>query len=187
MHRVLLDGSAPQDNPFAGRPGVYATIWSYGNRNPQGLAFHPVTGELWESEHGPRGGDELNVIAPGRNYGWPVVTYGINYDGTPISDKTEQEGMESPVVQWTPSLAVCGMAFYTGDRFAGWKNDLFLGGLVGQQLRRLVIEGHKVVHQEVLFRKLGRVRSVVNGPDGYLYVALNMPGRIVKLVPAPSA
>ena len=185
VHRVLLDGSAPQDNPFAGRPGVDATIWSYGNRNPQGLAFHPVTGELWESEHGPRGGDELNVIAPGRNYGWPVVTYGINYDGTPISDKTEQEGMESPVVQWTPSLAVCGMAFYTGDRFAGWKNDLFLGGLVGQQLRRLVIEGHKVVHQEVLFRKLGRVRSVVNGPDGYLYVALNMPGRIVKLVPVP--
>ena len=184
VHRVMDDGSAPKDNPFVGKAGADPTIWSYGNRNPQGLAFHPVTGELWESEHGPRGGDELNRIEPGKNYGWPAVTYGINYDGTPISDKTEAPGMESPVVQWTPSLAVCGIAFYTGERFPGWKNDLFLGGLVGQQLRRLVIEDRKVVHQEVLFRKIGRVRSVVNGPDGYLYVALNNPGRIVRLVPA---
>jgi len=183
VHRVMPDGSVPRDNPFVGRAGADATIWSYGNRNPQGLAFHPVTGELWASEHGPRGGDELNWIQPGHNYGWPVATFGINYDGTPVSDKTEMEGMDGPVVQWTPSLAVCGMAFYTGDRFPGWKNDLFLGGLVGQQLRRLVIEGHKVVHQEVLFRRLGRVRAVVNGPDGYLYVALNMPGKIVRLVP----
>ena len=185
VHRVMEDGSVPKDNPFVGRAGADPTIWSYGNRNPQGLAFHPVTGELWESEHGPRGGDELNDIRPGLNYGWPLVTFGINYDGTPISDKTEMEGMESPVVQWTPSLAVCGIAFYTGDRFPEWKNNLFLGGLVSQQLRRIVIDGHKVVEQEVLFRKLGRVRSVVNGPDGYLYVALNNPGRIVKLVPAP--
>jgi glucose/arabinose dehydrogenase len=185
LHRVMDDGSVPKDNPFVGRPGVDPTIWSYGNRNPQGLAFHPVTGELWESEHGPRGGDELNVIRRGLNYGWPLVTFGINYDGTPISDKTEQEGMESPIVQWTPSLAVCGIAFYTGERFPGWKNDLFLGGLVGQQLRRLVIRDGRVVQQELLFRKLGRVRTVVNGPDGYLYVALNNPGRIVRLVPAP--
>ena len=185
IHRVMRDGSVPKDNPFVGRAGADATIWSFGNRNPQGLAFHPLTGELWASEHGPRGGDELNWIQPGHNYGWPVATFGINYDGTPVSDKTEMEGMDSPVVQWTPSLAVCGMAFYTGERFPGWKNDLFIGGLVGQQLRRLVIEGHKVVHEEVLFRKLGRVRSVVNGPDGYLYVALNMPGKIVRLVPAP--
>jgi aldose sugar dehydrogenase len=185
IHRVMRDGSVPKDNPFVGRAGALETIWSYGNRNPQGIAFHPVTGELWASEHGPRGGDELNWIQPGHNYGWPVATYGINYDGTPVSDKTEMEGMDGPVVQWTPSLAVCGMAFYTGERLPGWKNDLFLGGLVGQQLRRLVIEGHKVVHEEVLFRKLGRVRAVVNGPDGYLYVALNMPGKIVRLVPAP--
>jgi glucose/arabinose dehydrogenase len=184
IHRVMPDGGVPKDNPFVGKAGADATIWSYGNRNPQGLAFHPVTGELWASEHGPRGGDELNWIQPGHNYGWPVATHGINYDGTPVSDKTEMPGMDDPVVQWTPSLAVCGMAFYTGERFPGWKNDLFVGGLVGQQLRRLVIEGHKVAHEEVLFRKLGRVRAVVNGPDGYLYVALNMPGRIVRLVPA---
>jgi glucose/arabinose dehydrogenase len=184
IHRVLDDGSAPKDNPFASRPGAIPTIWSYGHRNPQGLAFHPVTGELWASEHGPRGGDELNRIERGRNYGWPVVTFGINYDGTPISARTEQEGMEPPVVQWTPSLAVCGIAFYTGERFPGWKNDLFVGGLVGKQLRRLVIENGRVTHQEILFRGLGRVRDVVNGPDGYLYVALNQPGRIVRLVPA---
>ena len=184
IHRVFDDGSVPKDNPFVGRAGALASIWSYGHRNPQGLAFHPVTRELWASEHGPRGGDELNRVARGRNYGWPAVTHGINYDGTPISDRTEQEGMESPVVQWTPSLAVCGIAFYTGDRFPGWKNDLFVGGLVGKQLRRLVIEGGRVTHQEVLFRGLGRVRDVVDGPDGYLYVALNQPGRIVRLVPA---
>jgi len=185
VHRVLDDGSVPKDNPFVGRRGALGSIWSYGHRNPQGLAFHPVTGELWASEHGPRGGDELNRVEAGRNYGWPAVTYGINYDGTPITDKTEQEGMEPPIVQWTPSLAVCGIAFYTGDRFPGWKNDLFVAGLVGKQLRRVVIDGNRVVHQEVLFRGLGRVRDVVDGPDGYLYVALNQPGRIMRIVPVP--
>ncbi len=185
IHRVLEDGSVPKDNPFVGRPGAVATIWSYGHRNPQGLAFHPLTGELWASEHGPRGGDELNRVAAGRNYGWPAVTHGINYDGTPISAHTEREGMEPPVVEWTPSLGVCGIAFYTGDRFPSWKNDLFVGGLVGKQLRRVVIENGRVAHQEVLFRGLGRVRDVVDGPDGYLYVVLNQPGRIVRLVPAP--
>jgi len=183
IHRVLADGGIPKDNPFLGREGAISSIWSYGHRNPQGLAWHPITGELWASEHGPRGGDELNRIQAGRNYGWPVVTYGINYDGTPITDKTDAPGMEPPVVQWTPSLAVCGIAFYTGDRFPGWKNDLFVAGLVGKQLRRLVIEDGRVSHQEVLFRGLGRVRDVVDGPDGYLYVALNQPGRIVRLVP----
>jgi glucose/arabinose dehydrogenase/4-amino-4-deoxy-L-arabinose transferase-like glycosyltransferase len=183
IHRVHDGGSVPKDNPFAGREDAVATIWSYGNRNPQGLAFHPVTGELWASEHGPRGGDELNRIEPGRNYGWPVITHGINYDGTPISDRTEQAGMEQPVAQWTPSLGVCGIAFYTGERFPGWRNDLFVAALVGQQLRRVVLDGTRAVHQEVLFKGLGRVRDVVNGPDGYLYVALNQPGRIVRLVP----
>jgi glucose/arabinose dehydrogenase len=185
IHRVQGDGSAAKENPFAGREGALATIWSYGHRNPQGLAFHPVTGELWAAEHGPRGGDELNRILPGRNYGWPVVTFGINYDGTPVSALTEKEGMEPPVVQWTPSIAACGIAFYTGDRFPGWKNDLFVTGLVGKQLRRLVIENGRVTHQEILFRGLGRVRDVVDGPDGYLYVALNAPGKIVRIVPAP--
>jgi glucose/arabinose dehydrogenase len=184
IHRVRDDGSVPKDNPFAGREGAMASIWSYGHRNPQGLAFHPVTGELWSSEHGPRGGDELNRVVAGRNYGWPAVTFGINYDGTPISADTEREGMESPAVEWTPSLGVCGIAFYTGRHFPDWKHDLFVGGLVGKQLRRLVIEDGRVTHQEVLFRGLGRVRDVVDGPDGYLYVALNQPGRIVRLVPA---
>jgi glucose/arabinose dehydrogenase len=186
IHRIHDDGRIPKDNPFVGRPGALPSIWSYGNRNPQGLAWHPVTGELWSSEHGPRGGDELNRIEPGRNYGWPVITYGMNYDGTPITDKTEQDGMEQPVMQWTPSIAVCAIVFYTGDRFPGWKTDLFVTALGGQALRRLVIEGKRVVHEEVLFKGLGRVRDVVNGPDGTLYVVLNDPGRIVRMVPAPS-
>jgi len=184
IHRVRDDGSALPDNPFAGRPGAVASIWSYGHRNPQGLAFHPETGELWASEHGPRGGDELNRVLPGRNYGWPLATFGINYDGTPITDRTGGEGLEPPVTEWTPSIAPCGIAFYTGDRFPGWKNDLFVGGLVGKQLRRVVLDGSRAVHQEVLFRGLGRVRSVVDGPDGYLYVALNQPGRIVRIIPS---
>ncbi len=188
IHRILDDGRIPKDNPFVGRAGALGSIWSYGNRNPQGLAWHPVTGELWETEHGPRGGDELNVIEPGHNYGWPVITYGINYDGTPISDKTEQAGMDQPVMQWTPSLATCAIAFYTGDKFPGWKNDLFLTTLVAQELRRLVVDGHKVLHQEVLIRNSGRIRDVLTGPDGFLYVVFNDPGRIVRLVPAtPSA
>ena len=185
IHRIQDDGRVPPDNPFVARGGALGSIWSYGNRNVQGLAFHPVTGELWASEHGPRGGDELNLVEPGHNYGWPAITFGINYDGTPVSDRTEQEGMEQPVVQWTPSIGVCGIAFYSGDLFPRWKNDLFVTGLVGQELVRLVITGHKVVHQEVLFRKIGRVRTVATGPDGSLYVVLNNPGRIVRLVPAP--
>lgn len=185
IHRLGDDGRVPPDNPFVARAGALGSIWSYGNRNVQGLAFHPVTGELWASEHGPRGGDELNVIEAGRNYGWPAITFGINYDGTPVSERTEQEGMEQPILQWTPSIGVCGIAFYTGDRFPQWKNDLFVTGLVGQELLRLVTSGHRVVRQEVLFRNIGRVRTVTTGPDGYLYVVLNNPGRILRLVPAP--
>jgi aldose sugar dehydrogenase len=185
IHRVRDDGSPLPDNPFASRPGALPTIWTLGHRNPQGLAFDPRTGELWSSEHGPRGGDELNRIRRGLNYGWPLVSFGIDYDGRPISPLTERADLESPVVQWTPSIAVCGIAFYTGDRFPAWKGNLFVGGLVGKQLRRLVIEGDRVTHQELLFRGLGRVRSVVDGPDGYLYVALNQPGKIVRLVPVP--
>ena len=184
IHRILDDGKIPKDNPFVGRPGALPSIWSYGNRNVQGLSWHPVTGELWATEHGPRGGDELNRIEPGHNYGWPVITYGINYDGTPITDKTEEPGMEQPVAQWTPSLATCAITFYTGDKLPGWKNDLFLTALAFQELRRLVLEGNQVAHQEVLIKNAGRVRDVVTGPDGFLYVVFNQPGRIVRLVPA---
>jgi aldose sugar dehydrogenase len=184
IHRVHDDGRVPADNPFARTPGAVGQIWSLGNRNPQGLAWHPVTGELWSTEHGPRGGDELNVIEKGKNYGWPAATFGINYDGTPITDRTSAPGLESPVSYWTPSAAPSGIAFYTGRRFPGWTNDLFVAMLAEHELRRLVVSGRTVTHQETIFKGFGRVRHVVDGPDGLLYVALNDPGRIVRLVPA---
>jgi aldose sugar dehydrogenase len=183
VHRVNEDGSIPPDNPFVHRPGVLPSIWSYGHRNPQGLAFNPITGELWETEHGPRGGDELNILYAGHNYGWPVITYGMNYDGTPIADHTAQEGMDQPMTYWVPSLAASPITFYTGDRFPHWRNNLFPGSLAAQELRRLVLDGHSVTHQEILFKGIGRVRHVVNGPDGYLYLVLNQPDRIERLVP----
>jgi aldose sugar dehydrogenase len=183
LHRVMDDGRIPPDNPFVDRAGAVKSIWSYGHRNQQGLAFHPTTGALWSTEHGPRGGDELNRIVPGHNYGWPVITHGMNYDGTPMTDRTEQAGMDQPVVQWTPSIAVSGIAFYTGDRFPQWKHHLFATALAGQQLLRLEIEGDRVVRQEVMWRGYGRVRDVVNGPDGLLYVVFDDPGKIVRLAP----
>ena len=184
IHRVMDDGTVPADNPFAGTAGAVGSIWSYGNRNPQGLAWHPVTGALWSSEHGPRGGDEINVIERGQNYGWPTVTGGINYDGSPISSRTDAPGLVSPIVTWTPSVAPSGIAFYTGDRFPRWTNDLFVAQLLGQSLKRLKIDGLAVTEQETVLSGYGRVRHVINGPDGLLYVALNDPGRIVRLVPA---
>ena len=152
VHRIHDDGGVPEDNPLAKRAGAMPTIWSYGHRNPQGLAPHPVTGDLFDAEHGSRGGDELNLVLPGRNYGWPVITYGMNYDGSPITALTAKEGMEQPVVHWTPSIAVCAIDFYTGDRFPRWKNDLLVSSLAAEELRRVVIEGGKVAKQEVLPR-----------------------------------
>ena len=184
IHRIFQDGRIPPDNPFFGRAGAYPSIWSYGNRNAQGLAAHPETGELWESEHGPRGGDEINRIERGRNYGWPVITHGMNYDGTPITDRTAAPGMEQPKLHWTPSIAVCGMDFYRGDLFPAWKHQLFVGGLASNELHRLVIEDGEVVRDEIILDDAGRVRDVENGPDGYLYLVLNGPGRIARLVPA---
>lgn len=184
VHRVNDDGSMPKDNPFVHQPSAIPSIWTYGNRNPQGLTFSPVTGDLWEAEHGPRGGDELNILHPGHNYGWPVITYGMNYDGTPITDHLAHDGMDQPVTYWTPSIAASPLTFYTGNRFPQWKNNLFLGSLAAEELLRLEIQGNKVVHQEVLFKGIGRVRDIVNGPDGYLYVVLNAPDRIERLVPA---
>ena len=182
--RVNDDGTIPNDNPFHNRAGALPAIWSYGHRNPQGLAFSPVTGELWEAEHGPRGGDELNIVERGHNYGWPVTTYGMNYDGTPITAHTSEPGMDQPVAYWVPSIATSGIAFYTGTLFPQWRHDLFLGSLAAQELRRLVIDGHSVRHQEVLFKGIGRVREVVNAPDGSLYLVLNQPDRLARLVPA---
>jgi glucose/arabinose dehydrogenase len=173
IHRVNDDGSVPKDNPFVNRPGAVPTIWSYGHRNPQGLSWDPVTGKLWESEHGPQGGDEINVIEPGRNYGWGVITSGVQAGIT----KRAQEGMESPIVNYTPSIGPSGIVFYTGTRYPGWKNNLFVSGLVGQQLRRLEVGSGTVSHQEVIFNQYGRVHDVVQGPDGYLYVTLQLPGQ----------
>lgn len=184
VHRIHDDGRVPDDNPFVGQREALPTIWSYGHRNPQGLDFNPVDGRLWSTEHGPRGGDELNLVQRSRNYGWPVITYGINYNGTPITDRTQAEGMEQPVIHWTPSIAVCGLDFYEGDAFPNWRGGLLVGALAGQEVRLVKIDGANVTGQETLFRRLGRVRDVQCGPDGYVYVALNGPDKIVRLVPA---
>jgi glucose/arabinose dehydrogenase len=187
VHRILDDGRVPDDNPFAHRTGALPTIWSYGHRNPQGLAREPGTGALWDAEHGPRGGDELNLVEPGRNYGWPLVTYGMNYDGTPITAQTAAEGLEQPVVHWTPSIAVSSIDFYSGGSFPRWKGDLLVGSLAAEELRRLVMRDGRVARQELLFKGIGRVRDVVCGPDGFVYLALNGPDRIARLVPTDTA
>jgi aldose sugar dehydrogenase len=181
VHRIHDDGRVPEDNPFVKDAKALPTIWSYGHRNPQGLAFHPVTDELYDAEHGPRGGDEINLVRPGRNYGWPVITYGMNYDGTAMTDLTAKEGMEQPIVYWVPSLAVCGINFSTGDLFPKWKNHLLLASLAAEELRRIEIKGDQVLHQEVLFKGLGRIRHVITGPDGAVYVLL--PDRIARMAP----
>ena len=173
IHRVNDDGSVPKDNPFVSTPGAVPTIWSYGHRNPQGLAWDPATGRLWESEHGPQGGDEINIIEPGRNYGWGVVTMGVQNG---IAKRSEP-GMEQPIVYYTPTIAPSGIAFYSGSRYPRWKNHLFVSGLAGQQLRRLEVSGGKVTAQEVLFNQFGRVHDVIQGPDGLLYVTFQQPGQ----------
>lgn len=184
IHRIHDDGRIPKDNPFVNTPNAYPSIWTYGNRNPQGLELNPWTGDIWESEHGPRGGDEINLIEAGVNYGWPVITYGINYNGKPISGITEKAGMAQPKHYWTPSIAVCGIDFYEGDLFPDWKGDLFVGGLASKELHRLVIKDRKVISDEIILKDVGRVRDVASGPDGALYLVLNGPDKIVRLVPA---
>lgn len=194
IHRLHDDGRVPADNPFVKTQDAIPSIWSYGHRNPQGLAMDPRDSSLYDTEHGPRGGDELNLILPGRNYGWPIVTLGMNYSGMPMSypgpdgkemlSVTEKEGMENPVAYWLPSIAVCGLDFYTGDKFPKWKNDLLVGALAQQEIRRLRIVDKKVVSQEIILKDIGRVRDVAMGPDGLIYVVLNGPDRLARLVPA---
>ena len=183
VHRLYDDGRIPEDNPFVDQTDAIASIWSYGHRNQQGLALHPQTGELWASEHGPRGGDELNHIRKGLNYGWPAITYGINYNGTTITDQTEAEDMEQPQTYWIPSLAVCGIDFYAGAAFSKWQNDLFVSSLSFNRLHRVRLDGTKVVEDEMVYQAESRVRDVQTGPDGALYLALEDPGRIVRLSP----
>jgi glucose/arabinose dehydrogenase len=184
--RIDDSGGVPPDNPFVGRGGANAEIFSYGNRNVQGAAMHPVTGELWAHEHGPQGGDELNVIRAGVNYGWPVITYGVNYGtGTRIGEGTHKEGMAQPLYHWVPSIAPSGMAFYTGRRFPQWRGNLFIGSLKFRQLVRLELRGEQVVHEERMLQDvLGRIRDVRQGPDGYLYLLTDAAdGVLARLEP----
>ena len=185
IHRIHDDGRIPEDNPFYSQGGSARTIWSYGNRNAQGLTMHPKTGVLWETEHGPRGGDELNIIEKGKNYGWPIVSYGINYNGKSFTDKTEAPGMEPPVVQWTPSIGVAGIDFYFGDKFPEWNGNLFVTGLSHKKVIRVEInEQNEATHQEILLEKSGRLRDVRSFDDGFLYLVYDDPGKVVKLLPA---
>ena len=183
IHRLHDDGRVPTDNPFVGNDAAMPSIWSYGHRNPQGMIRDASTGTIWAHEHGPRSGDELNIVEKGKNYGWPEISYGINYNGTILTEYQEKEGMEQPVHQWTPSIAPCGMAHYTGDLFPEWKGNLFVGALSFRYLARVVIDGDKFVEEEKLLDQIGRVRAVEQGPDGYIYVATEGPGMIIRLMP----
>jgi glucose/arabinose dehydrogenase len=185
--RITPDGAAPADNPFVGRAGAKPEIWSYGHRNPQSLAIHPSTGKLWEIEHGPRGGDEVNIAEKGKNYGWPVIGYGIDYSGAKIHEAAHKDGMEQPVKYWVPSIAPCGMAFYTAEMFPKWKGSLFTGSINSVKgLVRLTLDGEKVTGEERLLQNLNeQIRDVRQGPDGALWLLTDNPaGRILRVTPA---
>lgn len=189
INRIHDDGRVPTDNPFVDQEGARPEIWSYGHRNAQGLAIHPETGDLWANEHGPQGGDELNLIGAGLNYGWPVVGYGVNYrSGATIHEGTHRDGMEPPLHVWVPSIGTSGLMIYTGDRFPAWQGNLFVGGLSGQQLARLTLDGQEVGQEETLHFGLGRIRDIRQGPDGYIYLAIDGRGGsltpVVRLEPA---
>ncbi len=188
VNRLNDDGTAPSDNPFVGTPGARPEIWSYGHRNPQGLAIHPETGDIWVVEHGPQGGDELNLIQPGLNYGWPVIGYGVNYgSGLAIHEGTRGEGIESPTHFWVPSIATSGLMIYSGELFPAWKGSVFAGGLAGQQIARLTMDGQRVIREETMLQGMGRIRDIRQSPDGYIYVAIDGrggPTSVVRLEPA---
>ena len=191
--RLLEDGGVPDDNPFVGRDDALPEIWTWGHRNAQGLAVHPETGDVWSNEHGPQGGDEVNLLQGGSNYGWPVVGYGVNYrTGLAIHHGTHQDGMDDPAHVWVPSIGVSGMIFYTGDAFPEWKGDMFVGGMSGERLVRLRLDGQNVVREEVILQDMGRIREVQQGPDGFIYLAIDggarwedgPPTQILRLEPA---
>jgi len=183
VYRFYDDGSIPSDNPYVGVAGAKEAIYSYGHRNPQGMIFHPQRKEIWVHEHGPRGGDEINIVKAGKNYGWPISTYGINYSGTPIKSDTDQtEGIEMPIHYWLPSIAPSGMAMVTSNKYPNWKGNILVGSLKFAYLERLVLDGTKVTYRERLLKDIGRVRNVRQGPDGYIYVGVEGKG-ILRLVP----
>lgn len=183
IHRIYKDGSIPKDNPFFGDSEKFQTIFAYGNRNPQGLSINPETGDLWESEHGQMGGDEINIINSGKNYGWDTITYGRNYDGTVSTEQVKLPGMEIPILFWRPSIAVCGIDFYKGNLFEKWDNHLIVGALKYEEVRLLDIEDNRVIHEETILKDAGRVRDVCTAPDGSIYVVLNQPDEILRLTP----
>jgi glucose/arabinose dehydrogenase len=182
IYRLNDDGSIPKDNPFVGQAGAKEAIYTYGNRNPQGMAKHPETGEIWSHEHGPQGGDEINIAKKGANYGWSVVTYGIDYDGTTISTENKKPGIEDPIFYWLPSIAPSGMAFVTSDRYPNWKGHLVVGSLKFQYLELVKLKGKDVIERQKIATDIGRVRNVAQGPDGYIYIAVEGKG-ILKIIP----
>jgi len=190
--RLHDDGRVPADNPFVGQGDARPEIWTYGHRNAQGIAVHPETGDVWSNEHGPQGGDEVNLLRPGGNYGWPVVGYGVNYTtGLAIHEGIRRDGMEDPVHVWVPSIGVSGMIFYTGDAFPEWRGDMFVGGMSGTRLVRLRVEGEEITHEETILRGVGRIREVAQSPEGHLWIAIDggarwedgPPTRIWRLEP----
>jgi glucose/arabinose dehydrogenase len=183
IYRLNADGSIPEDNPFVETPNAKTAIFSYGHRNPQGMVKHPESGKIWVHEHGPRGGDEINIIGKGKNFGWPKISYGINYSGTTFTDDTALPGMEQPLFYWVPSIAPSGMTFVTSDIYPDWKGNLLVGSLKFEYIERLVLKNNKVMKREKLLEGMGRVRNVRQGPDGYIYASLEGVG-IVKIVPS---
>jgi aldose sugar dehydrogenase len=182
--RLHDDGRVPVDNPFVKTKASKPEIWSYGHRNPQGLVFDRATNSLYDIEHGPKGGDELNKVEKGKNYGWPVITWGIDYDGKPISEIQQKEGMEQPLRYWVPSIAPCGAALITSDKFPNWRGNILVGALAHTHVARVELQDQKYVKEEKLLDKIGRVRAIAQGPDGFIYVATENPGLLVRLVPA---
>ncbi|SDW14245.1 PQQ-dependent sugar dehydrogenase [Flavobacterium degerlachei] len=182
IYRLNDDGSIPKDNPFVGQKNAKEAIYTYGNRNPQGLAINPITGDVWEHEHGPKGGDEINIIKKAANYGWAVVTYGIDYDGTSISSETVKPGIEDPIYYWVPSIAPSGMAFVTSDRYPDWKGHLLVGSLKFQYLELVKLNGNEIIGRQKIATDVGRLRNVAQGPDGYIYIGVEGKG-ILKIIP----
>lgn len=183
IHRLKDDGTIPTDNPFVADNKASKSIYSYGHRNPQGLIYNTETNEIWENEHGPKGGDEINVIKKGVNYGWPVISYGINYDGTQLTNLREKNGMEQPVWYWVPSIAPSGMCFVTGNKYKAWKGDLLIGSLKFNYLNRCIIKDGKIIGEEKLLKNIGRMRNVQMGTDGYIYIGVEKPGMVLRLLP----
>ena len=187
IHRIYDDGRIPQDNPFVGQQDAHGSIWTYGHRNPQGMVYDAAADRVWAVEHGPKGGDELNLIQKGKNYGWPKTSYGINYDGTILTEHKEMAGVENPVRYWVPSIAPCGMTLVTTDKYPGWKGNLLVGALAFRQIARVQLDGTKYVTEEKLLQDTGRFRTVAQSPDGFIYALTEGPGQLLKILPKKQA